>query len=1269
MANDFGDDIERIAVIGVAGKFPGAKNVDEFWHNLRSATESIVQFNDDELSARGVSDEVLADANYVKAGTLIEDVDCFDAAFFGYNPREARLTDPQQRLFLESSWSALEDAGYNPDGYEGAIGVYAGAGMNTYARRLEHDPADPVGTYQQMIGNDKDFLATRVAYLLNLRGPSITVQTACSTSLVAIHLAAQSLLTYECDMALAGGVSVVLPQGIGDLHREGMIVSPDGHCRAFDSAGQGTVVGRGLGIVVLKRLSEALQDGDNVRAIMLASAINNDGSGKIGFTAPSIDGQAGAITTALALADVDPSTVGYVETHGTGTPLGDPIEIAALTAAFRTGTNLSQYCPIGSVKTNIGHLDTASGVAGFIKTTLILEKGEIPPSLHFKTPNPEIDFDNSPFFVNTVLQPWPRVKDRPRRAGVSSFGIGGTNAHAVLEEPPARQAPTPDGRPQLLILSGRSSQVANQQVDLLKVALSENRSIGLADAAYTLQLGRKHFDHRRMIVCSDHSDLQKTDAWRVGNITPGSKSLAFMFSGQGSQYLGMGKDLYEHQTEFRSSFDKCADILLPLINEDLRSLIFQGDCDNPGAADKLRQTSMAQPALFAIEYSLAELWRSVGIVPSAVVGHSIGEYTAACIAGVFSLEDALGLVAKRGQLMQQLPPGSMLAVSSPIADVRARLPLDLSVAAANSPNTTVVSGEINAVQDFQKQLGEAEIQSTVLHTSHAFHSAMMDPILDEFASTVSKVSARSPTLPIVSNVTGTWLTNEQATNPHYWSDHLRSTVLFNQCVQTLLDNSGRVLIEVGPGHTLASLARQSAQGQGGRILSSLPGPKQELNADEFFLDNLGQLWLSGIEIDWAAIHRGSTRRRVPLPTYAFERTRYWIDEHQTTRSIRPDISRKSKDISSWFWTPSWQRQSVSKSEILSNRSTTTSSPSYCVLTNDSEISKAVFNVLRQKAGSSVVITAGKAFAECGSDAYTVDPLNRDHYRKIFARLQDRDALPDCIVHLWTTSTEIGHGTQTEIERNLHLGLESVVPMMQATSDLGLTHAIQLVIVTTDAHDVVDECISLGKTALITMGKSIAQEYDNFSVQSVDVSSSYHDRSARAVVDEICRPGISGEVIAYRGRHRWMQIYQPTPIPAQNANGVLRTRGVYLITGGLGEVGFAIAEYLAKAVNARLILIGRSGVPERSDDSLHCSRAKSRIEQIAQLERQGAEVLVLKANVADEAQMIQVVAEATSIFGKISGVIHAAGSIEAQPSFMCYSGTRPANNSRSTSIQG
>ena len=898
------DDL-KIAIIGLAGTFPGANSVETYWENLCSGKESTTYFSDEELIESGVDPELIRDPNYIKAGQVLDDPGLFDASFFGYSPREAQIMDPQHRLFLECAWEAVEYAGYDANSYPGSIGVYGGALMNTYllfSGLKENFFAEYLPI---LIGNHNDYLSTLVSYKLNLKGPSVTVQTACSTSLVAVHLACQSLLNGECDMALAGGVAVRVPHKIGYVYHEGSIFSPDGHCRPFDANARGTVFGSGVGIVVLKRLEDAITDRDHIHAVVLGSAINNDGSSKVSYTAPSVNRQSDVIIEALANAGIEAGSVSYVEAHGTGTSIGDPIEIAALTNAYRTSTEKKGFCAIGSVKANIGHLDNAAGVAGLIKTALALKHEKIPPSLFYEEPNPEIDFENSPFYVNTKLSDWSS-NTSPRRAGVTSLGVGGTNAHVILEESPPFMD-SEETRPwQLILLSAKTDSALDKMTYNFVDFLETTPEVNLADAAYTLQVGRQVFNHRRMLVCKDLPDglsaLNTLDSPRIITSVqePENRDVVFMFSGQGSQYINMGLDLYQTQTVFRENIDLCTEILQTHLNLNLRDILYPGEDFNEEIENKIKQTFITQPALFTIEYSLAMLWESWGIKPSAMVGHSIGEYVAACLAKVFSLEDALSLVAARGQLMQELPPGSMVAVQLSEEEIKQYLDDFLSVAVINSPGLCVISGETSAIGELERRLSSDGIQLSRLHTSHAFHSKMMEPILGEFTEKIKIVHLNPPQIPFLSNVSGTWITSEEAVDRDYWAKHIRQTVRFSDCLRELSNEPNRIFLEVGPGNTLNSLAKQHIdRNRGQKSFSSIRHPKEEKSDVAFILSSLGHLWLSGVQIDWSGFYEHEIRYRFPLPTYPFERERYWLEEgqrHNSDDSAKP-VSPKSPKAS------------------------------------------------------------------------------------------------------------------------------------------------------------------------------------------------------------------------------------------------------------------------------------------------------------------------------------------------------------------------------------
>ncbi|HEY6351409.1 MAG TPA: beta-ketoacyl synthase N-terminal-like domain-containing protein [Candidatus Angelobacter sp.] len=874
--------VGKVAVIGMAGRYPAAGNIEEFWQNLKQGKECITFFPLEELLAAGIDPVLLAHPNYVRAQGVYQGTYLFDAPFFGYTPAEAEFLDPQHRALLECSWEAIEQAGYDPWTYSGRIGMFAGCGQTHYLFELlsmpdiwEHTSPFALPTY-----NDKDFLAARVGYDLNLRGPCVTVQTACSTSLVSIVMACQSVLSYQSDICLAGGVTLSTKECAGYLYQEGGIASPDGHCRTFDADAKGIVGSSGVGVVVLKRLEDAIKDRDTIHAVVVGMGLNNDGASRIGFTAPGRAGQAEVIKDAIEMAGINPETIGFVECHGTGTPIGDPIEVAALTRAFRAYTQKKHFCAVGSVKTNIGHSDTAAGVAGFIKAVLALRHKIIPPTLHFQRPNPEIDFASSPFYVNTTLQEWP-PSDAPRRAGVTSLGAGGTNAHVILEENLYPAASGDGASWSVLVWSARTDSALKVMTANLLGYLGKSRDDCIDDVAYTLQVGRQAFLYRRALVCRDHSDaiesLQEPNSGRIlagfSELTP----LTFLFPGQGSQYVNMGRKLYLHVPRFRHYLDTCAEILQKTLAIDIRTILFAKAVSEIGSL--LDEVEYTTPILFSMEYSLAKLWMDWGVKPDSMVGHSLGEYVAACLAGVLTLQDALRLVAARGLLIQRLPRGSMLSVVLPEEELLAASSsiAGLSVAVVNGPSACVASGSTEAILQLERDLARREIPCRRLRVSHAIHSAMMDPILEDFRTCARNIELHEPSIPYLSNLTGTWIAPAQATSPDYWVDHLRHTVRFSACLTELFKLERRIFLEVGPGNMLSSLImRHPARAAGLLTLSSLPHPKEGKSDDvEFFLTALAQLWLQGIPVDWEAT-QSAARRRIPLPTYPFEKQYYRV---------------------------------------------------------------------------------------------------------------------------------------------------------------------------------------------------------------------------------------------------------------------------------------------------------------------------------------------------------------------------------------------------------
>lgn len=892
-------DQQDIAIIGMSGRFPGAESVEELWKNLLDKKNSISRWTTEELDP-SIPEEQRNDPDYVAARGVINDADKFDAGFFGVNPRVAALMDPQQRVFLETAWSALEDAAYDPAAYDGLIGVYAGMGNNTYYTRnvIGHpDLIEQVGEFAVMTGNEKDYIATRLAFEFDLRGPALSIHTACSTSLVAIAQAFKALRDGECDMALAGGIALTVPFNSGIVYNEGGMYSPDGSTRTFDAEGKGTSFSDGAGVVVLKRLSDAVRDKDHIYATIKGAALNNDGSEKASFTAPSVRGQADVIAMAQADARVKPKDITYVETHGTATPLGDPIEVEALTLAFANGsstTPAAKHCTIGSIKSNIGHLTAAAGAAGVMKTALALQRGTIPANVGFENLNPAIDLASSPFLVAKDNVSWPRT-DNPRIAGVSSFGVGGTNAHVIMGEPPLAKPSSASREKQLFVLSAKSRTSLDAMTDQLGAWLASNPEVNLADAAYTLQVGRRAFKHRRFIVGASHQEIADAIANKDPNVigtrelSEAASGVVFMFPGQGSQYVNMGRDLYTSEPVFAEHFDRCCELFQDELDIELRSIVFPRIGTEEEAAAQLKQTVYTQATLFTVHYSLAKLWMHWGIVPDAMMGHSIGEFAAACLAGVFSLEDAVKLVANRGRMMQELPGGSMLSVRLAEEEVLPRLVASCSIAANNGPQLCVASGPQEDIAKLQADLEKEGVVCKPLFTSHAFHSPMMDAMVEPYRKIVEGVELRAPRIPIISTVTAEWLKDDEATSAKYWSDHLRATVRFAQAVRFAWspeagDGSKRVMLEVGPRTTASTLARQQSQNKQQMAISSLSDSAGNGVELVHLLKAVGALWQSGVLIDRERFYEKEDRRRISMPTYAFERVRHWVDPVAMSRA-------------------------------------------------------------------------------------------------------------------------------------------------------------------------------------------------------------------------------------------------------------------------------------------------------------------------------------------------------------------------------------------------
>jgi acyl transferase domain-containing protein/thioesterase domain-containing protein/aryl carrier-like protein len=1258
-------EASSIAIVGMSGRFPGAPNVAAFWQNIRAGRETIRVFTEQELLAAGERPELLRDPAYVKACGYLDDIDKFDAAFFGISPRDAAIFDPQHRLFLECASEAFEDAGYVGAKIGGPVAVFAASGASeyfTYNLVTNEEVLRSIGAWLlRHTGNDPNFLATRVSYELDLVGPSMNVQTACSSSLVAVHLACQSLLNGECDAALAGA-STVYPEQLGYLYRPGEILSPDGHCRSFDAQAGGTVMASAVGCVVLKRLSDAVRDGDCIHAVIRGSALNNDGSDKVGYLAPSVGGQARVISEALDLAGVAPEDVSYIEAHGTGTLIGDPIEIAALVQAFGPEVQ-RQSCAIGSVKSNIGHAGEAAGMCSLIKTICALEHREFPPSLHYQTPNPQADLSNSPFFINASLRPWSVAPGKTRIAGVTSLGAGGTNAHLILEEGPSRPSQTRgDAGSQLLLLSSRSSAALEVATGNLASHLRAHPEQPLDEVAFTLMAGREAFEVRRALVASDAAaaaaQLEAADSQRVitGKAVREPTSTAFLFPGGGAQYAGMGAELYEKQPVYREAVDACLSVVQPRLKVDLRRLMLPPPDEVAKADKQLEAPSLALPALFAVEYALAMLLQSWGLVPAAMIGHSAGEYAAACISGVFTMPDAISLVALRGMLFEKLPRGAMLSIALPEEQVRQRLGSELSLAAVNGPSLCVASGPVDVIAGLESELAADEIEHARVHIDVAAHSSMLEPILSEFERFCRPIAFQKPKIPFVSNLTGTWITDAEAMDPAYWVRHLRNTVRFDQGARTLLASGSRALLEVGPGRTLASLCRQQPK-KAAVVATALRHPNEAASDAAFLKEAVGRLWVAGIEIDPTRFFAPDSQRRVSLPTYPFERQRYWIDKgvqaapsHSLTR--RPDLGR-------WFSAPSFLRSAPSEplpAEELRKP--------WLVLTDNSPLARAIVERLRASGARVSTVAAAAHFAVRGELSFTIDPARAADYSKLMEALRHQDAVPAHIVHLWALAPRprrfFGSSSDADLaawERGAVRNFYSLLFLSQALAFE--VDQVRLTAIGTAIEALPGEReVHPEKAALMGVCRVLPREMPGASCSVLDVvvpraGSNAQARLADRLIGELYGRKRDPLVILREGG-RWVQRFDPLVLdPAPGVRSWLRPGGVYLVTGGLGGIGQELMEHLARHAKARLVCVGRSPMPQESawdrwlQEHGEQDDTSRRIGKVRALRALGAEVMLASADVTDREAMADVVAGAARRFGRINGVFHCAGVLKDQ----------------------
>lgn len=1278
-----------IAVVGLACRFPGADDLEEYWRVLTQGVETIRDLDDDELLEAGVPVGMLSRDDYVRRAATISDVDRFDASFFYLSSREAARMDPQLRVFLQTSWSALEHSGHDSERHPGRIGVFAGSLASTYLLANVLTGEDGFGgsvsalraDEATLMGNDSNYLATRTSYHLNLTGPSIAVQSACSTSLVAVHVAAQSLLAHECDLALAGGVALRFPQEAGYLHEPDGILARDGRCRPFDAEATGTIFGNGVGVVVLKRLADAVAEGDTIWAVVRGSAVGNDGADRVGFTAPGLTGQLAVAAEALAVADVRPDTVGYIEAHGTGTRMGDPIELAALARAYdreaAADEGAGADCAIGSVKGNLGHLSVAAGIAGFIKSVLMLRHRTLVPTVHFRRWNPECDVASGRFWVPTDSRPWDSPTG-PRRCAVHSTGMGGTTAHVVLEEAPIAQPPAPGRGPVVVPVSAKSPEslavALRALVDHVEAAGPDGR---LDDAAYTLATGRRTFNYRTVVVADDAAGFVQAvrdgDPRQVSSDSgqPADKPVVYLFPGQGAQFPGMGEDAYREHRVFREALDTCAELLRDELSLDLRDALYPSLSGRSSTPPDLTRTALTQPAVFAVSYAYAQLWKSWGVPPAAMIGHSVGQYVAACLAGVLSLPDALRVVAQRGRLVDALPAGSMCAVMltpAELAPYLAETCLEgaVELAAVNEPAVCTVAGPAAAVRALTARLTADGVATRRVRTSHAFHSSMMEPAVAPLAELIRPIPLGRPRIPIVSDVTGTWLLDEQATDPAYWAGHLRATVRFAEGVATLLGHDDYVYLEVGPGQTLSTFTRRHPDRETGVLTLTSTG-RDLASQRRALAAAVSRLWLRGQRVDWNAFHAGRGSRRVPLPTYPFERRRYWVDPAASTMVTGgrgASAARGKLPIDEWLTVPVWKR-----GRGTGPATDREASPEPVLLFGDA--AGVGERLAVDLAGDTEVVRVvpGDGFGVDAAGTWQVRPDTESDYQDLVKALDAEGRLPRRILHAWsidgptpaTVATEPpataaaretdAAGDVERFENAQRLGLYSLIGLVKALSEAGVTSSLRLDVVSGGAFAVSDNDPP-GRAELAPLSvvaKVVSQEHGNIDCRHVDLPARPDPRSVNTLCRELRSRRRRELGLAVRGSTRWVQALDPLIVDwSGQYRPRLRDDGVYLITGGLGEIGTTIAERLFLPINARLALLVREAMPPRDEwpawlaDHPDNDETSRRIQRVTRLESLGARLLILTADVADEPSMRAALARVDAELGPLNGVVHAAG---------------------------
>ena len=1237
----------NIAVIGMACRFPGANTLDQFWNNLVNGKETIKHFMRTGLSKQ-VDRSLLSDKNYVMARGVLEYVDQFDASFFNYSKYEASATDPQHRMFIEAAWEAIEKAGLLSNKSKKRVGVFTGASGSSYLQNYLLKNSEFLSShdeYQTIINNSPTFLASKISYLFNLHGPSVAINTACSTSLATIIYACKSLLSNDCDAAIAGGVTLELPQEKGYLYREGAIFSPDGHCRAFDEMARGVVTSNGLGVVVLKKIADAERDKDVICAVIKGFCVNNDGNRKAGYAAPSIDGQADCICAAIKHANIDPETIGYIEAHGTGTALGDPIEINALTKAFHYFTKKKSFCAIGSVKTNIGHTDNAAGVAGFIKTVLSLQHKQIVPSLHYNKENSQINFNKTPFYVSSKASRWKSYNKSYRRAGVSSFGIGGTNTHVILEEYIAQDRTNNNKKaPNVLLISAKTKAALEKNVSNLSLSLSfllhDKPRYSIADVAFTLQNRRQHFNFRTTVVCESienavHilSDKHK----KIVQLPCGyTATTIFMFPGQGMQYSKMGYGFYVANNTFRGAVDECCLILEKIMRIDLRNILFSNN------SDLINNTQYAQPLLFVIEYALAKMFFSFGIVPDAMIGSSIGEYVVAHLAGLFSLNDALMLVAARGEFISELEEGAMLSVSLNVRSIKQYLNDDLSIAAINAKDFCVLSGTKESICAVNKVIcsNEKNVVTKVLKTSHAFHSKMLRPIVNKFKIILGRVVFFPAKMPIVSTVTGKMLSPTDMTDTNYWIKHLLQPVLFYDGILSLLELEGNIFIEIGPGTSLSTFVLNSVNPASCYTISTITKTNEingKSNKGKIIHEILSRLWACGRDIEWEKIYDQRNCRLVPLPTYPFKKEKHWVE---------PDSSFKEKLRG--FLIPTWQSEIVCadiESKVAENNS-------WLIFEDKYGLGKKLADVLENRNQTVISVKAGNNFMQISEHQYMLNHISREDFVKLSRALSAVNIKPDNVLYLSAIDDKnVSSLNHTCLEKGV---TEFFTLIYIAQTLFNQTDNVNLTVVANNTKSVSqNEVINPLKSTLLGLLLVIPQEYPRVKARVIDIQIDEMFNNKASLIDTIFKEAIkniSEPVLAIRKNSVWVEAYKAAScVEVEKKQIVLRDGGLYIISGGLGNMGLVLASSIAKQVTAKIVLLNRSSFPAKENWIKliynNCSidaTLLEKIKKVVAIEKLGSEIIVLKTDVSNYEVLERSLKAIKNVYGNIHGIIHAAG---------------------------